>query len=66
MIVSPHSWLPAWTPKAKWIGGFNGKDGKPVYTATAMVRKPLGVLMPVAPGQWLLSWLSEAEVAIRG
>ena len=38
VIVSPHSWLPAWTPKAKWIGGFNGKDGKPIYTATAMVR----------------------------
>ena len=35
IIVSPHSWLPAWTPKSKWVGGFS-QDGKPVYTASAM------------------------------
>jgi SAM-dependent methyltransferase len=23
VIISPHSWLPAWTPKSKWIGGYN-------------------------------------------
>ncbi|GAX83216.1 hypothetical protein CEUSTIGMA_g10642.t1 [Chlamydomonas eustigma] len=37
VIISPHSWLPAWTPKSKWIGGYN-KDGKPVYTASSMTE----------------------------
>lgn len=23
VLVSPHSWLEAWTPKDKWIGGHN-------------------------------------------
>ena len=22
VLVSPYSWLPAWTPKEKWVGGF--------------------------------------------
>ena len=35
VIVSPHSWLAAWTPKSKWIGGFSNK-GKAVHTASAM------------------------------
>ena len=35
VIISPHSWLAAWTPKSKWIGGFS-KDGKPVHTSSAM------------------------------
>ena len=25
VLVSPHSWLAAWTPKEKWVGGFVGK-----------------------------------------
>ena len=25
VLVSPYSWLPGWTPKEKWVGGFNGK-----------------------------------------
>lgn len=25
VLVSPYSWLAAWTPKAKWIGGFKEK-----------------------------------------
>lgn len=37
VIVSPHSWLPAWTPKEKWIGGFY-KDGKPIHTADGMAE----------------------------
>ncbi len=26
VIVSPHSWLPGWTPKDKWLGGYNKVD----------------------------------------
>jgi hypothetical protein len=22
VLVSPYSWLPAWTPREKWVGGF--------------------------------------------
>jgi 2-polyprenyl-3-methyl-5-hydroxy-6-metoxy-1,4-benzoquinol methylase len=38
VIVSPHSWLAAWTPKGKWMGGYNDKDGKPVMTADVMAE----------------------------
>ncbi|CAE7522625.1 unnamed protein product [Symbiodinium sp. KB8] len=29
VLVSPYSWLPAYTAKDKWLGGFNAADGKP-------------------------------------
>ncbi|MEW5305282.1 MAG: hypothetical protein WDW36_007834 [Sanguina aurantia] len=32
VLVSPHSWLPAWTPKERWVGGYVGADGAPVMT----------------------------------
>ena len=28
VLVSPYSWLPAWTPKELWLGGFTGKVGR--------------------------------------
>ncbi|KAG2498281.1 hypothetical protein HYH03_003542 [Edaphochlamys debaryana] len=31
VLVSPYSWLPGWTQKDKWLGGYY-KDGKPVRT----------------------------------
>lgn len=27
VLVSPYSWLPAWTPKEQWLGGFTDKVG---------------------------------------
>jgi len=27
VLVSPYSWLEAWTPKSKWLGGYKGKVG---------------------------------------
>ena len=29
VLVSPYSWLPAYTPKDKWLGGFTSPDGTP-------------------------------------
>ena len=26
--MSPYSWLPAWTPKEQWLGGFTDKVGR--------------------------------------
>ncbi len=31
-ITSPYTWLEEYTPKSKWLGGFE-KDGKPIRTA---------------------------------
>ncbi len=28
VLVSPYSWLAAWTPRDKWLGGFYDKDDK--------------------------------------
>ena len=27
VLVSPHSWLPGWTAKSKWIGGYVDERG---------------------------------------
>ncbi len=32
MLVSPHSWLAAWTAKSAWLGGYRDASGKPVWT----------------------------------
>ena len=31
IIISPYTWLPEYTPKESWLGGF-GRDGKPIKT----------------------------------
>ena len=36
VLVSPYSWLPAWTAKDKWLGGYVGQDGKPVWSADTL------------------------------
>jgi hypothetical protein len=38
VLVSPYSWLAAWTDKSKWIGGYY-KDGKPVRSADVLSEK---------------------------
>ncbi|KAK9817154.1 hypothetical protein WJX72_010440 [[Myrmecia] bisecta] len=35
VIVSPYSWLEAWTPKSNWLGGYL-KDGHPVRSEDAL------------------------------
>ncbi|KXZ55862.1 hypothetical protein GPECTOR_2g1413 [Gonium pectorale] len=37
VLVSPYSWLKAWTSKEKWLGGYY-KDGKPVRSADAIAE----------------------------
>eukprot|EP00048_Salpingoeca_helianthica_P015939 m.229525 g.229525 ORF g.229525 m.229525 type:complete len:305 (+) comp17766_c0_seq1:35-949(+) len=32
VLVSPHSWLPGWTNKSKWLGGYCDPTGKPIWT----------------------------------
>jgi hypothetical protein len=27
VLVSPHSWLPGWTPRSAWVGGFVDEAG---------------------------------------
>lgn len=27
VLVSPHSWLPGWTPRSQWLGGFVDEAG---------------------------------------
>jgi putative 4-mercaptohistidine N1-methyltranferase len=29
MITSPYTWLEAFTPRDRWLGGFYGRDGRP-------------------------------------
>ncbi|KAI3429225.1 hypothetical protein D9Q98_005324 [Chlorella vulgaris] len=41
VLVSPYSWLPGWTPRDKWLGGFLDQEGKPVWTADVL-KKLLG------------------------
>ncbi|KAL4447393.1 hypothetical protein ABPG75_004612 [Micractinium tetrahymenae] len=36
VLVSPYSWLPAWTDRQRWLGGFRDEDGKPVWSAETL------------------------------
>src|SRR5581483_694497 len=35
IIASPYTWLEAYTPRAKWLGGF-ARDGRPVLTSKTL------------------------------
>jgi putative 4-mercaptohistidine N1-methyltranferase len=37
IITSPYSWLPEYTPRARWLGGFR-RGGRPVRTFAAIRR----------------------------
>ncbi|XP_041467987.1 uncharacterized protein LOC121418274 [Lytechinus variegatus] len=38
VLTTPASWDTEFTPKAKWLGGFRDKDGKPVTTLDSLKR----------------------------
>lgn len=40
VLISPYSWLPEYTKKSEWLGGFTDKNGKPVVSKDE-VRKAL-------------------------
>eukprot|EP00199_Chlamydomonas_sp_CCMP681_P002508 CAMPEP_0119106282 /NCGR_PEP_ID=MMETSP1180-20130426/4020_1 /TAXON_ID=3052 ORGANISM="Chlamydomonas cf sp, Strain CCMP681" /NCGR_SAMPLE_ID=MMETSP1180 /ASSEMBLY_ACC=CAM_ASM_000741 /LENGTH=332 /DNA_ID=CAMNT_0007091583 /DNA_START=16 /DNA_END=1014 /DNA_ORIENTATION=- len=42
VLVSPYSWLAAWTPKKKWFGGHEAQDGTPLRSADAVAKLMLG------------------------
>ncbi|KAL4427428.1 hypothetical protein ABPG77_000717 [Micractinium sp. CCAP 211/92] len=36
VLVSPYSWLPAWTDRQHWLGGYRDEAGKPVWSADTL------------------------------
>ena len=36
VFFSPYSWLPAYTPRAAWLGGKAGPAGKPIWSKDAL------------------------------
>ncbi|PSC67344.1 4-mercaptohistidine N1-C-terminal domain [Micractinium conductrix] len=36
VLVSPFSWLPAWTDKGSWLGGYTDAEGKAVWSADTL------------------------------
>ena len=43
VLASPFSWTEAFTPKERWLGGYDGADGKPV-DSSAELRKEMARL----------------------
>lgn len=39
LFISPYSWLPSYTEKKHWIGGFADAEGKPVWSREGLIER---------------------------
>jgi hypothetical protein len=50
VLVSPYSWLPGWTPRDKWLGGFLDQASSSCIEPLSVRLLPL--MPPVLSGIW--------------